>query len=46
MGIWQDLGPTYVWCELLLDQSPRSEVTTRWQTQLRLGLFKRDARAA
>ena len=24
-GIWQDLGPTCVWCELLLDQSrPRS----------------------
>jgi hypothetical protein len=44
-GIWQDLGTTYVWCELLLDQSPPSEVTTRWQTHLRLGLFKRDALA-
>jgi len=21
-GVWQDLGPTCVWCELLLDQSP------------------------
>jgi serine/threonine-protein kinase RsbW len=21
-GIWQDLGPTCVWCELLLDQPP------------------------
>ena len=20
-GVWQDLGPTCVWCELLLDQS-------------------------
>ncbi len=25
-GVWQDLGPTCVWCELLLDQSPRSVV--------------------
>jgi two-component sensor histidine kinase len=27
-GVWQDLGPTCVWCELLLDQSPPSLVTT------------------
>jgi anti-sigma regulatory factor (Ser/Thr protein kinase) len=27
-GVWQDLGPTCVWCELLLDQSPPSVVTT------------------
>jgi anti-sigma regulatory factor (Ser/Thr protein kinase) len=27
-GVRQDLGPTCVWCELLLDQSPASEVTT------------------
>jgi anti-sigma regulatory factor (Ser/Thr protein kinase) len=27
-GVWQDLGPTCVWCELLLDQSPLSLVTT------------------
>ena len=27
-GIWQDLGPTCVWCELLLDRSAPSEVTT------------------
>jgi hypothetical protein len=23
-GAWQDLGPTCVWCEILLDQSPPS----------------------
>ena len=27
-GVWQDLGPTCVWCELLLDQSPPSSMTT------------------
>jgi len=27
-GVWQDLGPTCVWCELLLDQSPPSLTTT------------------
>jgi anti-sigma regulatory factor (Ser/Thr protein kinase) len=27
-GVWQDLGPTCVWCELLLDQPPPPEVTT------------------
>jgi anti-sigma regulatory factor (Ser/Thr protein kinase) len=27
-GVRQDLGPTCVWCELLLDQSPPSVVTT------------------
>jgi anti-sigma regulatory factor (Ser/Thr protein kinase) len=27
-GVWQDLGPTCVWCELLLDQSPPSVATT------------------
>jgi anti-sigma regulatory factor (Ser/Thr protein kinase) len=27
-GVWQDLGPTCVWCELLLGQSPPSRVTT------------------
>lgn len=27
-GVWQDLGPTCVWCELLLDQSPPSVVAT------------------
>jgi anti-sigma regulatory factor (Ser/Thr protein kinase) len=27
-GVRQDLGPTCVWCELPLDQSPRSLVTT------------------
>ena len=26
-GVSQDLGPTCVWCELLLDQPPPSEVT-------------------
>src|SRR5205085_5413071 len=26
-GVWQDLGPTCVWCELPLDQSPPSVVT-------------------
>ena len=26
-GVWQDLGPTCVWCELLLDQSPPSTMT-------------------
>ena len=26
-GVSQDLGPTRVWCELLLDQSPPSEIT-------------------
>jgi anti-sigma regulatory factor (Ser/Thr protein kinase) len=26
-GVWQNLGSTCVWCELLLDQSPPSEVT-------------------
>ena len=28
-GVWHDLGATCVWCELLLDQSPPSAVTTR-----------------
>jgi anti-sigma regulatory factor (Ser/Thr protein kinase) len=28
-GVRQDLGPTCVWCELLLDQSPPSVATTR-----------------
>ncbi|MGO9495445.1 MAG: ATP-binding protein [Solirubrobacteraceae bacterium] len=27
-GVWQDLGLTCVWCELLLDQSPPSVVAT------------------
>ena len=27
-GVWQDLGPTCVWCKLLLDQSRPSRVTT------------------
>ena len=26
-GVWQDLGRTCVWCELLLDQPPPSQVT-------------------
>jgi two-component sensor histidine kinase len=27
-GVWHDVGPTCVWCELLLDQPPPTVVTT------------------
>jgi anti-sigma regulatory factor (Ser/Thr protein kinase) len=46
-GVWQDLGPTCVWCELLLDQSPPSVVTTQAANPPTLRAFQaRGARPA
>jgi hypothetical protein len=44
-GAWQDRGSTRVWCELLLDQSQPSGVTTPVATHPGLAMSKRAALA-